>query len=100
MLKDFSGKPLEALTVISQTIGYFKHIAINMIQKSLMNTLVAEDFYFVLTVPAIWDDKQKDLMKKSAIMVKVADFFYQLKKHCICLFVMELNIVVKYIHMI
>ncbi|CAC5399258.1 unnamed protein product [Mytilus coruscus] len=75
MIKDVSGKPLEALKVISQTIGYFKYHAIIGIKERLspQHTLVDEDLYFVLTVPTTWDDKEKDFMRKATIMAGIKE---------------------------
>lgn len=65
MIKDVSGKPLEALKVISQIIGYLKNDAMKVLYS-----LDGIEFFYVLTVPATWDSKEKEFMRKATIMVK------------------------------
>lgn len=72
MIKDVSGKPLDALKGISQIIGYFKNDAMKKIEKRLI-TLYGIEFFYVLTVPATWDSKEKEFMRKATIMVKYLD---------------------------
>lgn len=68
MIKDVSGKPLEALKGISQIIGYIK----NKLMETIKNIFSLDDieFFYVLTVPATWDSKEKEFMRKATIMVK------------------------------
>lgn len=82
MIKDVRGKPLEALKVISQTIGYFKHHAMSRMKEHLNHpdTLLDDFYYFVLTVPTTWDDKEMNFWRKATIMVKVVDCTYKNSK--------------------
>ena len=59
------GKPMQALTVLSLAIRYLKEHCVKHIQTSIRG-LQDKDFYFVLTVPAIWDDPAKQFMREAA----------------------------------
>ncbi|CAG2190812.1 unnamed protein product [Mytilus edulis] len=69
MIKDVSGKPLKAVQVMGQTIGYFKHEAMNKIRQMLKVHADDDDFYFVLTVPATWNDQERHFMKQASYVV-------------------------------
>jgi len=63
------GKPMQALTVFSLAIRYLKEHLMEKIQKGVMGMIPDEDLYFVLTVPAIWDDPSKQFMREAAEQV-------------------------------
>ena len=60
------GKPMQALTVFSLAIRYLKEHCIAKIQVYMKRKIQDEDSYFVLTVPAIWDDPAKQFMREAA----------------------------------
>ncbi|XP_052225821.1 heat shock 70 kDa protein 12A-like isoform X2 [Dreissena polymorpha] len=65
MLDDESGKSLPALTVFSLSIRYMIDDLSSMSNQQVSG-LNLEDIYWVLTVPAIWDDSAKQFMRLAA----------------------------------
>ena len=63
------GKSMQALTVLSLGIKFLKEHLMNKIQLGLNRMLSDEDIYFVLTVPAIWDDPAKQFMREAGEQV-------------------------------
>ena len=63
------GKSMQALTVFSLAIRFLKDELMKKIQIAMKGKLSDEDIYFVLTVPAIWDDPAKQFMRESAEQV-------------------------------
>jgi hypothetical protein len=63
------GKSIQALTVFSLAIRFLKEHLIAKIQLGMKGELSDEDIYFVLTVPAIWDDPSKQFMREAAEQV-------------------------------
>jgi len=60
---------MPALDVFSACIKYLKDHLIENCKKALPDTS-EEDFRFVLTVPAIWNDTSKQFMREAAVMVR------------------------------
>jgi molecular chaperone DnaK (HSP70) len=60
------GKSMQALTVFSLAIRYLKEHCLAKIQAYMGGEIQDEDLYFVLTVPAIWDDPAKQFMREAA----------------------------------
>jgi hypothetical protein len=63
------GKSIQALTVFSLAIRFLKEDLMKKIQSGMKGELSDEDIYFVLTVPAIWDDPSKQFMREAAEQV-------------------------------
>jgi vacuolar-type H+-ATPase subunit F/Vma7 len=63
------GKSIQALTVFSLAIKFLKEHLMKKIQITMSRMLSDEDIYFVLTVPAIWDDPAKQFMREAAEQV-------------------------------
>ena len=63
------GKSIQALTVFSLAIRFLKEDMMKKIQSGMKGKLSDEDVYFVLTVPAIWDDPSKQFMREAAEQV-------------------------------
>ena len=63
------GKSMQALTVFSLDIRFLREHLIEKIQLGMKGKLSDEDVYFVLTVPAIWDDPSKQFMREAAEQV-------------------------------
>ncbi|CAG2215187.1 unnamed protein product [Mytilus edulis] len=57
---------MQAIKVFSLAIEYLKNHLLEKIQQRLKNALQDDDLYFVLTVPAIWDDPSKQFMREAA----------------------------------
>jgi hypothetical protein len=63
------GKSMQALTVFSLAIEFLKEHLMKKIHLGMKGMLSDEDVYFVLTVPAIWDDPSKQFMREAAEQV-------------------------------
>ena len=68
-MDDITGKPLKALTVFSMYIRFLRQHLLETIQRQTLNILET-DIHYVITVPAIWDDKAKQFMREAAIEVR------------------------------
>lgn len=68
MIRDATGKGLDAMKVFSISIKYITdHLFKSLSDKYL--DIEMDDIHFVLTVPAIWDDKAKQFMTEAAVRV-------------------------------
>lgn len=67
-LPDISGKELPAIDVFSNAIQYMKDHLLNEIQKEKI-CIKPEEIRWVLTVPAIWNDRAKQFMRDAAEQV-------------------------------
>ncbi|XP_021378302.1 heat shock 70 kDa protein 12B-like isoform X2 [Mizuhopecten yessoensis] len=65
-IQDETGKSLPAIDVFSHSIRFLKNHLFDMINNPIGDTLKQEDIQYVLTVPAIWDDKAKQFMREAA----------------------------------
>ncbi|XP_045203891.2 heat shock 70 kDa protein 12A-like [Mercenaria mercenaria] len=65
-LVDQLGRPLPAINVFSASIKYLADDMFTELQKSLLE-IKRENIQWILTVPAIWTDKAKFLMREAAI---------------------------------
>ena len=65
-LKSTNGKEANIELVISKILEYISDNAINQI-KNLKNSLEKKDIKWVLTVPAIWEEKSKQIMINASI---------------------------------
>ena len=71
MITAVNGKQLEALQVFSAAINFLKeHFIENINNRNAGNKITVDKVRWVLTVPAIWNDSAKQLMRKSSIKVK------------------------------
>lgn len=67
-IKDETGnKELPLKTVFRESIGYLKEHALDFC------TLTENDVLWVLTLPAIWSESQKEMMRSAAIEVSNFD---------------------------
>ena len=65
MIRDATGKGLDAMKVFSISIKYITdHLFKSLSDKYL--DIEMDDIHFVLTVPAIWDHKAKQFMTEAA----------------------------------
>jgi len=65
-IADITGKKMSALAVFSNLLVYIKHHALNRLQSRDTNfTLGENDIHWVVTVPAIWNDKAKVFMRRA-----------------------------------
>ncbi|XP_060077646.1 heat shock 70 kDa protein 12A-like [Ylistrum balloti] len=66
LVKDTTGKSLPAIDVFSHSIKFLKQHLFDTINNHIGGELKEEDIQYVLTVPAIWDDKAKQFMREAA----------------------------------
>ena len=70
LIKDISGKSLPAMDVFSLSIKYLKdHFLKTLNLRGVLSN--PENVKFVLTVPAIWNDRSKQFMRIAAIEVYI-----------------------------
>ena len=71
-LNDDQGNSMPAMEVFSKSIEYLKDHFLSEfenIQKDKLIKVKPEDIHWVLTVPAIWDERAKRFMREAAINV-------------------------------
>lgn len=66
-ISDIRGRKLPALKVFACAIAYLKNHLLDHLKKdNFIDHFKTKDIYWVLTVPAIWDDKAKLIMRSAA----------------------------------
>lgn len=66
---DISGKKLDALTVFTRTIEFFRHHLTKTIANAVPE-IQEKEIGWVITVPAIWCDSAKKLVRLAAEKVR------------------------------
>jgi hypothetical protein len=66
-ITDENGKQYSLRTVFKESISFLKRHALDEIAKK--TTIKEEDIFWVLTVPAIWSEPAKQLMRAAALEV-------------------------------
>ena len=74
MIKDATDKTLNAMTVFSISIKYITEHLLKSLSDSFQK-IEMDNIHFVLTVPAIWDDKAKQFMTEAAVKVSKKQLF-------------------------
>ena len=74
-IEDETEKKIDAQTVFAESIKYLKQCFLGDLQKSGMEMKDSEILY-VLTVPAIWNDSAKQLMRNAAVQVCCVKVLY------------------------
>ena len=71
MLTATNSKQMSALEVFKEALNFLKeHFLENVNNRNAANNITVDKVRWVLTVPAIWNDAAKQLMRKSAEKVK------------------------------
>ncbi|GLD73742.1 heat shock 70 kDa protein 12A-like protein [Lates japonicus] len=65
-IKAANGESMKALKVFTEALQYLKEDALKTISAKAGRELIASDFTWVLTVPAIWDPSAKQFMREAA----------------------------------
>lgn len=76
-IADLSGKvKIPAINAFSMAIRYLKDHALATLNENRTGKLIINetDIHFVLTVPAIWDDRARLFMREAAADVSVSSF--------------------------
>ena len=67
-VRDVTGKKeLPIMTIIRESIGFFKRHALEALSRQ--RNVRPDEVFWVLTVPAIWSEPAKELMRVAAIEV-------------------------------
>ncbi|KAK3576503.1 hypothetical protein CHS0354_034178 [Potamilus streckersoni] len=93
-LIDVSGtKRMPALDVFAMSIKFLKDDAIHQAQENKTG-LSETDFYWILTVPAIWSDKSKQFMREAAEKagIEPSQLRLALEPECASVFCREISI--------
>ena len=69
ILHDDQGNSKPAFEVFGASINYLKNSLMERLKMRISNIRVS-DVFWVLTIPAIWDDKAKQFMEESAKKVE------------------------------
>lgn len=72
-IPDINDKRLPAIDIFSHAIEYLQKHLLNDLNSRGTGITNPEEIYWVLTVPAIWDDAAKQFMREAA--KKVCQFF-------------------------
>ena len=70
-IKAHNGKEYFVIDVVAQILKYLKTELINHFQRS-ENPLEATDFDWVITVPAIWKARGKQMLREAGYKVNLA----------------------------
>ena len=68
LIESFSGEKYYLVEVIAFILQYLKDQLIDHLSRTV-TPLGTTDFYWVITVPAIWDARGKRMMREAAYMV-------------------------------
>lgn len=63
---DETGKELSALLVFTRCIEFFKDHILTILKKRFVGSILLEEIGWVITVPAIWTDSAKKMMRLAA----------------------------------
>lgn len=64
-----NGISIDAMKVFTHCINYMREHLLKRIKDIDVERITMDDFYFVLTVPATWDDTAKMFMREAAVQV-------------------------------
>lgn len=72
-ISDIRGRQLTALKVFACAIAYLKNHLLDYLRTDtmFMDHYKTDDIYWVLTVPAVWDDEAKLFMQSAAQKVSI-----------------------------
>ncbi|KAL3878914.1 hypothetical protein ACJMK2_031240 [Sinanodonta woodiana] len=73
IINDEMGKKMAAIKVISLVIRYMKDDLCKQMEPKIAGKLLPEDIQWVLTVPAIWNDKARQFMREAAVQAGISD---------------------------
>ncbi|KAL3878916.1 hypothetical protein ACJMK2_031242 [Sinanodonta woodiana] len=73
IIDDEMGKKLSAIKVISLVIRYLKDDLSEKIKTKITDKVLPEYIQWVLTVPAIWNDKARQFMREAAVQAGISN---------------------------
>ncbi|KAK3577017.1 hypothetical protein CHS0354_003080 [Potamilus streckersoni] len=71
-IEDVLGHRMPAMKIFAWSIKYLKDHLMDTLHNRIPG-IVQEDIHFVLTVPAIWDDKAKQYMRDAAVKAGISN---------------------------
>ena len=74
-IKDSNGREFNAMKIFSMAINYLKTQMLYEINKQKAG-MSEKDIMYVITVPAIWDEKAKQFMREAAQQVGSSYYKY------------------------
>lgn len=60
---------MDAIEIFTHCINHMKEHLLKALEHIQKDRITVDDIYFVLTVPAIWDDTAKMFMREAAVKV-------------------------------
>ena len=71
MIPDETGKQMKALDVLTASIKYMREFLLeSLMRKGAERRLADNEISWVITVPAIWNNAGKQIMRRAAEKVK------------------------------
>ncbi|XP_052799277.1 uncharacterized protein LOC128230890 [Mya arenaria] len=71
-IEDINGKPFSALKIFAMSIRYLREQLVESVTNQQIG-LKENEILFVITVPAIWDDRAKQFMREAALEAGIKD---------------------------
>jgi hypothetical protein len=68
-IEDISGKKMPAIDIFAHSISFLKNHLWKTLQSRVCG-IIETDIQYVITVPAIWDPKAKQFMRRAAYKVQ------------------------------
>ena len=75
VLKDKTGKTCSAVEVFTLSIKAFVDRLMKKLEKKIGKMLLYDDILWVLTVPSVWTDSAKQLIRESAEKVRFSNTY-------------------------
>jgi len=75
MIKDESGKRMNAFKVFVSAISYLRDFVLNEIKRRGIFSLSDHEINWVITVPAIWSNGSKQFMREAAVKVSFSIYY-------------------------
>lgn len=69
-IEDISGTKMKAMTIFALSIRYLRDHLLEELKKQ-RGSIEETDIFYVLTIPAIWDDSAKQFMRETAIEAEI-----------------------------
>jgi len=74
---DETGKQMKALDVLTAAIKFMRQYLLDsLIQRGAERKLADNEIAWVITVPAIWNNAAKQIMRRAAENVNIYEIFY------------------------
>ena len=81
LVKDINHIKMSAMKIFAMSIKYLKVHFMEAVKKQTSGVLET-DVRYVITIPAIWDDKAKQFMREAAVEVVILMLLFTLCLQC------------------